>query len=92
MGAYATDVIKRVKHKLENGDCGAALEPEAVEALAVIKQNKPADFQRIRSELKQVNPKVSLGAIDATIKARAVETDTDIAERTAGARPGHAKR
>jgi hypothetical protein len=45
----AACVLKRVVHKLENGDCGAALEPEAVQALTVIKQNNPADFQLIRS-------------------------------------------
>jgi len=72
----ASYVLKRTVNKLEKGDFGAALEPEAVQALTIIKQNNAADFQRIRSELKQVNSKVSLGAIDAAIKARAVETDT----------------
>lgn len=72
----ASCVIKRLMCRLENGDCGAALEPEAVQALTVIKQNNTADFQRIRAKIKRVNAKASLGAIDAAIKARAVETDT----------------
>jgi putative DNA primase/helicase len=72
----ASGVIGRVLRRLQNGDVGAALEPEVVQALTVIQQKNPADFQRTRSKLKQTNRKVSLGAIDSAMKSHAVETDT----------------
>lgn len=61
-------LIKTVKD-----DSAAVLEENAVEALAVIKQDKPADYQRKRSELKSINQKVPLTDMDRMVKARVAE-------------------
>jgi putative DNA primase/helicase len=72
----ASGVLKSGVCKAGSGDGGAGIEPEAIRALSVIKKKSPADYQRIRAELKQANSKVSLVAIDTAIKARAIETST----------------
>lgn len=57
-------LIEDVKH-----DSAAALEDDAVSALATIKQAKPSDYQRKRAALKQANRDVSLSAIDSAVKS-----------------------
>ncbi|GAM11728.1 hypothetical protein OR1_04044 [Geobacter sp. OR-1] len=64
----ATSLAKSLLLKVQE-DCGAPFEKEAIKALAVIRGQNPADFQRIRSELKKVNKDVALGALDTAIKS-----------------------
>lgn len=68
--AKASGLIKRIL-PLVKTDSAAALEVEAVDALAVIRQHSYAEFHRVRAELKQANKNVSLIALDGAIKARA---------------------
>ena len=65
------EIIARVKY-----DGAAVLEPDNIDALAILKQNDPAGYQRKRDELKQINPKVSLTSIDRAVKIRLAEIDT----------------
>ena len=71
----ATGLIKRVLLKAPD-DCGAPFEPDAVEALRVIQNAKPADFQRIRSQFKKANKGISVVNLDKAIKSA---TASDIA-------------
>jgi len=64
----ASAVIKELLPKLE-GDSAAALEDDAIEALATIQRHKPAEYQRARSAVKKANKEVSLAAIDRSVKA-----------------------
>lgn len=64
------EIIARVKN-----DSAAVLEPENVDALAKLKQIDPVEYQRKRSELKQINAKVSLTNIDRAVKMRLAEID-----------------
>lgn len=54
-------------------DSAAVLEPEAVDALATIKQSNPAEYQRRRTELKRANSKVPLTDLDRAVKNRISE-------------------
>ena len=54
-------------------DSAAVLEPEAVDALATIKQSNPAEYQRKRTELKRANSKVPLTDLDRAVKDRIAE-------------------
>lgn len=54
-------------------DGAAVLEPEAVDALATIKQSNPAEYQRKRTELKRANAKVPLTDLDRAVKNRIAE-------------------
>lgn len=71
----AQDVIEQLIPKVKE-DAMAALEDDAVNALATIKQHKPANFQRARSAIKQANKEVSLLSLDRSVKARIDETNT----------------
>lgn len=62
------DILRRVKE-----DSAAVLEPEALDALATIKQNDPAEYQRKRAELKIANPHVPLLDMDRAVKSRITE-------------------
>jgi putative DNA primase/helicase len=66
-------------------DSAAPLEPEAIQALAEIKKNAPAEFARIRKDLKKTNKDVSLAELDAATKGISLETHhgyaTDIISR-----------
>ena len=73
--AHANGTVKRLMERVED-DFGAPLEPDSLEALAVIKKNDPAKFVRIRSDLKKINQKVSLGQLDTEIKS----VKNDVAE------------
>ncbi len=68
----AQEIIKRLMIKVV-GDLGAPFESEALDALRVIKRNNPADFQRIRAQLKNANAKLSLVNLDRLIKAPTAE-------------------
>ncbi len=54
-------------------DSAAVLEDHAVQALAAIKKTNPAGYQRKRSELKSINPKVPLTDMDRMVKDRIAE-------------------
>jgi len=71
------DAARVVKDLIEKAkeDCGAPLEPESVAALAEIKKSDPAEFARIRKELKKANREISLTAMDSAIKSEPVEGD-----------------
>ena len=57
-------------------DCGAPFEPEVLKALAVIEQQKPADYHRIRTELKKINKDVSVAKLDTAVKSVASKSIT----------------
>ena len=57
-------------------DSAAALEDDAVSALATIKQAKPSEYQRKRAALKQANPDVSLSAVDGAVKSWVAEINS----------------
>lgn len=57
-------------------DAAVVLEDESVNALATIKELKPAQYQRTRSVLKQANKDVSLASVDRSVKARVEQMNT----------------
>jgi len=57
-------------------DCAAALENDAVDALATIKQSDPPAYQRLRASLKSANNKLSLTELDRSVTARVASTST----------------
>lgn len=73
--ASASGIARELVSKVK-ADCGAPLETEAIQALAVLKQDSPADFHRVRADLKQANRNVSLVAINEGIKAQALKSAT----------------
>lgn len=62
----ATMAVAKLLPKVAE-DCAAVLEPEAVEALATIKQSSLADYQRKRTQLKSANSKVPLTDMDRAV-------------------------
>lgn len=66
----AKNVVVKLMPKVK-ADCGAPFEPDAIEALKIIKTNCPADFQRYRAEIKNANNSVSLVNLDRLLKAQA---------------------
>ena len=66
--------MKRVLEESKD-DCGAPLEPEAIDALTVIKKTNPAEFVRVRNELKKTNREISVASLDDAMKAKAVKDD-----------------
>ena len=46
-------------------DCGAPFEPEALQALRGMKQQDPADHQRLRVQLKKINKNISVIQLDS---------------------------
>lgn len=71
----AAGVAKRVLVKAAD-DCGAPFESDAVDALRIIQNAKPAEFQRIRSQLKKANKGISVVNLDKAIKSA---TSSDVA-------------
>lgn len=71
----ATTIVEQLIPKVKE-DSAAALEDEAVKALATIKQHKPADYQRTRAALKSANKDVSLSEVDRSVKACMTEIAT----------------
>lgn len=74
---YAMGVIKRLMVQVVN-DPAAPFEPEAIAALQVIQKKNPAYFQRLRAELKNANPKISLVGLDRLLKATASDDDDEL--------------
>lgn len=71
----ATAVVEELIPKVR-GDSAAVLEDESIKALAIIKQHKPAVYQRTRAALKSANKEVSLAEVDRSVKACLTETAT----------------
>ena len=72
--AAARGAMKSVIEKAKD-DCGAPFEPDAVNALTVIKKHNQADFSRFRAELKKANKDISIVNIDKAIKEAATTCD-----------------
>lgn len=64
----ATGVVKSMLLKTKD-DCGAPFEPDAINALAIIKKGDQAQYRRIRADLKKTNKDVSVPAVEDAIKA-----------------------
>ena len=71
----AMGVVKQLMPKVKE-DAAAVLEDDAVNALATIKQQDSAAYQRARNSLKQTNKAVSLESLDRSVKARIDEIAT----------------
>jgi putative DNA primase/helicase len=71
----ASAVVVKLIPKVKD-DSAAVLEDDAVQALATIKQFKPAEYERKRAQLKQANKAVSLATMDRVIKARVIQMET----------------
>jgi putative DNA primase/helicase len=71
--AAARGAMKTVIEKAKD-DCGAPFEPDAVNALAVIKKHDQAEYARIRSIFK-ANKNISVVNLDKAIKAAAFKED-----------------
>lgn len=69
----ANGVVKRLLVKAEE-DCGAPFEPDAVDALRIIQNARPADFQRIRAALKKANKGILVVNLDKAMKLASIET------------------
>ncbi|MBK9440755.1 MAG: hypothetical protein IPN53_05310 [Comamonadaceae bacterium] len=70
----ANGVVQAMLAKTKT-DCGAPFEPNSVAALALIQRIDPAQYRRIRAELKRVNKEVSVPSIEQAMKAHAVQTN-----------------
>ena len=68
--ASATCVVRKLLSEVKE-DCGAPFETEAIEALAIIRHRTPAEYRRIRAELKKANRDVSITALEDAIQAHA---------------------
>ncbi len=68
----ASAVVVKLMPKVKD-DSAAVLEDDAVQALATIKQFKPAEYERKRAQLKQANKAVSLATMDRAVKVRVSE-------------------
>ena len=66
----ATGIAKVMLTKTKD-DCGAPFEPDAIKALALIKERDQAQYRRIRADLKKTNKDVSVPAVEDAIKAHA---------------------
>ncbi|MCV2356621.1 phage/plasmid primase, P4 family [Paucibacter sp. B2R-40] len=66
----AQPVIDDLVAKVKDGDCGAPLEPEYLAALAMLSARDPAEYQRVRRQLKQINKHISLASIDNAVKGK----------------------
>ncbi len=64
-------------------DPGFPFEPEAIGALNKFAKGRPADWQRLRARLK-TDPKIHLSALEATMKAEAVNDDDGAGDGMAG--------
>jgi len=70
----ASHVLGRLLADVKD-DSGSVLEPDAIDALAQIKKENPAEYQRKRLELKKANSKVPLTELDQAIKNHLVNAD-----------------
>lgn len=66
--AHALKVAAEVVERVKSGDPGAPFEPEALQALRLVRDKRPADWQRIRAELKKSG--IKLRDLDKELKRR----------------------
>lgn len=57
-------------------DFAAPLTEKAVEVLKALRHNDQAEYQRVRAELKAINSKVNLGALDRATKSTVTQVRT----------------
>jgi P4 family phage/plasmid primase-like protien len=62
--------------QLKAGDIGAPLEPQHVTAMATLQRESPAQYTRFRQQLKDVNGKVPLAAVDSAVRQAQRELGT----------------
>lgn len=72
--AAAVGVSKKVLEATKE-DSGAPFEPYAIDALIIIRSASPAEYQRIRTQLKQVNRAISVVALDKAVQKRRIDED-----------------
>jgi hypothetical protein len=78
--ADAIAAVRDAEKRARAGDVGAPLETEAVAALRLIKKINPAEFQRLRADLKKANHGVSMSAIDEAVRDETKAEDRSIAD------------
>lgn len=59
----------------EAGDVGATFEPPVLDALRLISQASPAEFQRLRDVIKKSNKDVKIGALDDVLRGGGSKPD-----------------
>lgn len=69
---FASSVLQKLLPQIKE-DGAAVLEDSAIQALATIKKDKPAEYNRKRAALKGINPKVPLTDMDRAVKANIAE-------------------
>lgn len=69
----ANGIVQRLLTK-STEDCGAPFEPDAIDALRIVQNAKPADFQRIRASLKKANKGISVVNLDKAMKLATADT------------------
>lgn len=74
--AFATGIIKDVLEKAKE-DNGAPFEPEALAALKTLKKFKPAEYQRKRTEFKELNKNISVVELDKAVKNQSVHAASE---------------
>lgn len=62
-------ILDGLSEKTET-DVGAPFMPDVITALKAVRQDTPAEYQRIRADLKRANPNVSVGELDKLTKAK----------------------
>ncbi len=72
----ANVTLEAMMVKVRAGDVGAPLDLENVAALTVLYTHSLADYHRARDQIKTTNPRVSLAALDAAVKAGIAKTQT----------------
>lgn len=75
----AVATVRIAEKRARSGDVGAPLENNAVAALRLLKKGDPAEFQRLRSDLKKANHGVSMSAIDEAVREENKVEDRTIA-------------
>lgn len=61
--------------KAAASDSGAPFEPEAIDALITIRTASPAEYQRLRTQLKEANRAISVVALDKAVQKKRVDDD-----------------
>lgn len=65
----ARQMVVELLQKVKQGDSFAPLEEKYATALAQIHDDNPAEYQRVRAQLKAANRQVPLSAVDMAMKA-----------------------
>jgi putative DNA primase/helicase len=65
----ASALVDRILDDVE-GDVGIVFKPEVVAALRIIRHKEHADYQRLRTLFKELNPKISIQELDKLTTSR----------------------